>query len=278
MTAVIIPSETPTQAGILTQTPILPTPALEDSEIAEDILFSNSGVGCQLPCWQNLKIGISNRYDVQDTFDRVFGFHGMQDFFNPIPAGDEILFDPLDLPNLYYTGHIWRHRNNMFMITAWITKSQDTLYAMEFEWIDYQPVAPTIQQIVRNMGAPSIVMLSGKGTGAANVAIISMVLLYKQGVAYRFMMGTQIESNEENGGKVKTAKICLDVPTTLTDVYLSDPYISGLDSLTDFQQQAVGDFIDSSKLTSIEEAPLNLSPEEFAAIASRDENACLTLH
>lgn len=138
-----VPTITPSPTLSPTTTEILTTPDFEALPIAENFLFApGSDPDCQLPCWQGLRVGESDREDVQRMFREVFGFNGEMDYpLEAYPYEDNpyllLIMDytPEDYPELIATGHSWFWENGtIFDIYLWLHQETDLLAGIYFAY------------------------------------------------------------------------------------------------------------------------------------------------
>jgi hypothetical protein len=67
------PTATVTSGPSSTHTPPVPTPDFLQLPFANNVLFAPAAdPECQLPCWQGLRVGESNRDDIQAMFELDF--------------------------------------------------------------------------------------------------------------------------------------------------------------------------------------------------------------
>lgn len=282
-------ASTPTFAP--TSTPPLPTPDFLDSPVAGMYLLAPSeDPACQLPCWQGLRVGESNREDIQAMFDRVFGFNGTLDFFaaSPIPANSINPFD-LEIPGTQATGYIWLTEYNgyypYYEVDPVVDKETGILQGIRFLYDPGMTVSEegaitdsgyyrlhTPQQIIRTMGSPDYVF--ARLVGGA----VEFSLIYKEGVASFSTIIAPGEQRVVNGQAGTYGDFCLDAQSWVMDEYIVGSFndLNDVDSLTPIQKKWIVDIIEGTSVVPVEEA-LGVTIERITEVALQDENPCITI-
>lgn len=166
-----------------------PTPALSEALIGDDFLFEPSSVsGCQLPCWQGLRVGQSGRADIQRVFDEVFGFHGHRQF---IPDEPPV---PTSLPfEFYAAGYIWNSHNSedeieSFVFNTFYERATFALRALEFA-ASYERFNVHLlpYRIMEELGQPSHMLMGFVGGERADAVNFWMDIVYAEiGMVFHF--------------------------------------------------------------------------------------------
>jgi hypothetical protein len=159
----LVPTSTPPPTIQSTPTEILPTPDFIDSPLVDGFLISPSlDSDCQLPCWHGLRVGESDREDVQRMFDETLGFNGMLDFFTEhrLPEVTISTFH-LDLPGTQATGHEWAAPPMAGFFGLYMLVDEDTgilqgiqlVLTSSYDTYPYELLSA--QQVLRELGTPS---------------------------------------------------------------------------------------------------------------------------
>jgi len=267
---------TPTLSS--TATPHPPTPNFFDSQVAEDFLFATpDDPDCPLPCWQGLRVGKSDRQDIQAMFDTVFGFNGTVDFFDP----DQISLSPLvvEIPSVEATGHYWDFEYGRFGVYMAVDQ-QGILQGIEFTHVflgSHDVGIRTTQKIIENLGTPLYVYtaLQKIETRDQKVAI-KLLLAYAEGLTlfsyYEFPVRERIPGSTND----RYVQFCLDTPVSTGSDYITAPFDTLDESNLDLVQKAwIAPFV--ARLTPFEEA-FEFSIGELVSIALQHASPCVDLN
>ncbi len=301
-TATITP--TPTEYGRLP-----PTPAhFLYLYLSRDFLFGPSNdPTCQLPCWQGLRVGESNRQDIQGVLDTVFQFNGTVDHFKDNPLDElTILVLTSDLPGTEAVGYEWvdtsKEDNNSSFVTYFIVdESSGILQGINF---GYYPKGMfrtyTPQEVIEKLGIPSYLASSVFKMGAEGVSDVGLItnlrLIYKDGIAFDFSYWVLVQSrNTTDGEKEVYAEYCLDgIKLDIGgDVYIVAPFTDLFeDELNPIQEMWIYDLVDmsgavpgwyyeiadSKGIIESRGELFGVSTEEFAETALQVEHPCLEIN
>lgn len=255
-------------------TQLILTPSFLDSPVAEHVFFPPADEqDCRPPCWQGLRVGESTSADVQTMFDTVFGFHGMRDFFRDPPQ-----FAPvwtLDIPDTVTVGYDWEFLPDVFRVHLVFDQRTDILIGMEFSYRAFQSYKLySTRNIIQELGAPDYYF-----TEASKNAPLSsndpswpmrIVLIYKQGIVFDLFHTASVE---ESDGDL-FANICLNEVPTMGFAYIMPPFEALSSQEKSPLQNKWLSYGEHPKVWAPGEAFFELSTQEFAEIALREDNPC----
>lgn len=282
------PTDTLSPTALLTDTPVLPTPALPP-DIAEDFFFTGSYPGCQLPCWQGLVVGESGRDDIQAFFDTVLGFHGTREF-GPESA-PELEYD-LWPPDIRASGYAWAvpvaETVQGFGVNVYYEHDTFILRAIEVSsgYHLYNATLPP-QRIVEELGMPGDFMMGLVGTERGDVVRLRILMAYSEGIIFDigevFTPITLSISENHAGGAYE---LCLggerwnqEYATGHWHIYIFEPWEGGPENLAPLQEDLIT--LGSAPTPSLTDLMpvqdfFNVSSEELAAILLQEDDACLS--
>lgn len=237
----LTPSITPTRTPKPTSTPILPTPVLPDW-VLDDFLFGYAPPGCELPCWQGLRVDESTGDDVQNVFDTVFSFNGMKDFAMRYPDTG----DSLKTESSYARSHQWIFGEGplqQFTIRAWLDKETNVLKALNFRW-DFTPentqIEMSAQRMIQELGPPDHFLVRVGLTERADQGNLTMSMIYSFGLKYGADLHIPILAQGDN----YVAEFCLDNSRknwTGGSILIMEPFADDFDEWTPIQVELLGD-------------------------------------
>jgi len=256
--------------------------------LANDILFAPSkDPDCLLPCWQGLRVGISNREDVETMFQEVFQVGLDGSVFAPIEVSYSKYYDSADVPGTQVGGHTWHslppqrtpHTDVAqagSLLGVYVRVDRDTGLLRGIE-IDQDAVGGyrvhTAQQIFEKLGQPSeIYARAGFGTTSDPDAksFTELLLVYREGLAFFLSFGF-LPKPAEGGGYFY--EYCFD-----QEGYAADFIVNPLDlkngPMDPVQKAWVGKFL-TSRLNPVT-AVFDLTEEEFFQRAF-EEHPCVRL-
>jgi hypothetical protein len=230
VTVIVEPTEAITIPASLTPTDELTgTPATvfltpDFSPIAPGFLLAETP-DCQLPCWQGLRVGISNRKDVQAMFDTVFGFDGQIDVFQE----NRQLLDSYELYGTEAGGHLWwvpeiseEPEGANFGLYFLVDKQSGILQGIQivnapFNTHAYETYTP--QQVLQRLGEPSAAYIWPAIRGT-----IQLLLIYEeQGIASYMITQPIDEVFWTQDYPFSLATYCLDEQVILANSYITEP-------------------------------------------------------
>jgi hypothetical protein len=261
------PSRTPAPTDSPLPSPLPPTPDVLDTPIADGFLLAPSqDPACELPCWQGLRVGVSDREDVQAMFDEVLGFNGSLDVFRD-RLMHEVLLEAwgLDFPTMQPGGYSWEEDFGLYVL---VVENTGTLKGIQIANIGtVGSHAHTPQDLIRTLGIPSAVYAHVRRDG------VSLLLLYGElGIASDFDMPGSIWERIENGQTRTFTDFCLDSSALVVEDFIVEPFrYTDPASLTDMQYAWFGRRVEGRH--PIEDFGLTL--EDFADIAVQ-EHPCLS--
>ena len=269
-TITLTPSSSPSVTPSFTPLPDLPTPELTHG-ILDDLLFQRVSSDCQLPCWRGLRVGISDPTDIQQMFDRVFGFHG---FLYPVP-------DFVGSPPQGYrlVGHYWdlNEPGGYFSLLVWENADTRKLVSLNFifrtQYSEYHPdIRPA--RVIQELGEPTYWLVSSPEPGGQGTIIsISFLMIYKNGVSFYYPVELPVKSSSlQNGIEISRSEYCLDQFTD-GNATIGEPFIGGLDKLTPMQTLNIGIAKDLASFQDI----LGISVAEIMGRAPTEEHICLPI-
>jgi hypothetical protein len=266
-TVTLIPSITPT----LTPLPNLPTPSLTH-KIMDNLFFGGSSPDCLLPCWHGLRVNVSGRADIQQMFDRVFGFSGfmypLPEVYSQPPAGYERI--------AHYWGVGNRDRGGDVSVLAELSKSTEKLeslaFILETGLTDFHPdVDP--QRIIKALGPPKMWLISppepgGQGEGF-DIRMTSL-MIYDGGISFYHAFDLHVDQPTlQNGVLTYNSELCLNnnFDTVAT---IGRPLTNGFNDLTPIQEMTYG----IREGTQPIQAVLGISVEEIVRKATMERHPC----
>jgi hypothetical protein len=262
--ATATPVPTPTSQAA-TATPV-PTPLFPASQVAHSLLLSTGASStCELPCWHNLRIGISNQANVENVFMRLFDAEGGFDFFAP-PAyhGSELARQLLNVEGTYVGGHKWSFEESetgllgTYYLYAFMDENTGLLLGIR-EIIDPYTVyaAPTLPEVVERLGKPDWVY------GGQIVSGFVVTVIYERGIKI------QLTIPFRNNIDTSTALFCFDEEPISGSYIIVDPYVSLNDEDWSIMQKASGAPIDTAPY--IDEGLGMSSIDEFVEFVTSDD-------
>ncbi|MGF1504354.1 MAG: hypothetical protein ACFB51_04345, partial [Anaerolineae bacterium] len=152
-TLTITPSPLPTQAPTSTIVPeVTMTPSLEQFLASENFLFEQSNdFGCELPCWESLRIGQTTREEAVSLYKQVLGLESDPVFIEDIISSSELAQIPF-----YSVSYLWySEERETFLVETFFDK--ETLILQELSisssYQDYN-AGLTPHSIVEHLGVP----------------------------------------------------------------------------------------------------------------------------
>jgi len=252
------------------------TPAFGTNGIGPDFIFSGQSATCQLPCWHDLKVGISTFEDARRVFANVIGFRelpNLQDY--PYVEGYHIAWNRWDLkaetsargPEFFYFG-------------SWFANSSKVLDAIELSGSSdqFEPYTSPAQ-VLKELGQPSQMLIapvtlsedpSSGGT--------SLLLIYQTGMVFYYSFAVHIE-NEPNhiGGN---AKICLgDLPGVRGPYWVEAYIVKSIPDITELsplQMKLFGSNIAARSFQSLE-SPTGVTLSQITSSAKEQTNPCVSV-
>ncbi len=260
-------SPTPTRTPFPTWPPPSPTPDFLDSPIANGFQFAPStDPMCQLPCWQGLRVGESDKEDVLMMFDELLG----------IREGLRVSTDITGFPDMEIIGYSWdledSERNTIGSLALNTSIDQETgiLKGIHIDTISFgQYKIPTPQQIIKELGSPSVIYADSTGS------LVRLMLLYYEGIVSQSVTDASLEQQVIDDETKIVVNYCLNQIPATTLNHIVEPFDdimeTGLDSV---QNAAFGEYLRAAGFSPIEEV-FGLTVEEFVEIALDDENPCI---
>jgi hypothetical protein len=268
-------SETSEITPAYTEMPIMATPAV--SPIAPGFLLSQSpNADCQLPCWQDLYVGVSDRNDVQTMFDTVLGFDGRINIFEDhgLSDLDRNRFG-LNVPGTEFGGYLWAMQSveegdAYFALYFVVDKDTGILNGMRFQNSVYDSAyeSPTPQQIILRLGEPdeTYIYASPRGT-------VGIMIIYLDGIVA--VLDTEpLEEIRDSQDNPVTAIYCLDQLPTVAKSYITEPIIGLSEAeMSPLQYQWFGQKIPAMYSIEI----LDLTTSDLFHLAGETEEPCLEI-
>ncbi len=274
------PTGVPTSTSTPTLTPLPPTlePAIWDIE--HDYLDSEPTFpGCELPCWQGLKLGESTQDNVQMTLTSLTA--SAESIFSAYYRGQsentflhlsyEFYFqDDLDLQT-----YDWESWNDSFEVGA-VVDRQDTLQALFFHLSNDDNELPysyhTVQHILNRFGEPAGMYFFA--IEAVQVGFIGRLLIvYESGMSF-FLIFKMFEEYDENAPE-HNIELCLDDVPTSEKILFFNQHNEEMNSIG---EAIITEYILSSKLVDVEEYNVfGLTISEISILARTEEKVCLRL-
>lgn len=217
LTQAVVPASSattlsPEPTTIPTLNPALPTPDFTQSEIADQYLLAPSGSGCQLPCWQGLRIGVSTREDVLGVLNSLFDFGGYVDFFddNSVTKLDSVSRSLLDVPGVEGSGYSWVTTETLFSLLAVVDAETGVLQGLQFrhvtglytERLPHRYTIRTPREIIEQLGSPAAIYTTGQGSW-----LMAVLLFYEQGIVSYSLLEVQDGQHLESGQITSTQSI-----------------------------------------------------------------------
>jgi hypothetical protein len=253
-----------------TRTPT-PTPPPLPTAMMEDFLFAgNLTPDCWLPCWNGLRIGQSGRADVQEMFNTALGFTGRNLFEEPLPYGYRPHLRGQDIMAQYWTsGDPFWNFGTLYIVT----EDTGVLQAISFEWLSYFPGRPTPQRVLRELGAPSHMLVRlESGLIYPNQGGFSLMMIYQAGMIFIFDGGIWIDTTITDAGTEGEIEFSLgeNLDIFAGAVRIVGPIDDNLENLTPLQTF----FLEGTNdLVPIQDV-FGVSLEEITELAQQ-ENPCL---
>jgi hypothetical protein len=268
-----IKATTLTPTSVPTATPTLPSPArsiptIGDFTLGRDFLFEHETPSCQLPCWQGLIVGESDREDVRSVFEDVFGYSGSEDIFTY--SGDS------GIPGMIALRNSWSPATQLgtaFGVEVIIEESSSILESVSFSWGSNGFVNMSPQRTIEELGEPEYIMTAVPRAGMGKMARVIMTMIYAEGISFDFFYILDIDDKPTED----TVTFCLSQQEELEDgsVTIVQPLVGGLQDLTPVQAAYVTPAIEDFGLHPIEEV-FGVGIEEVTQRIQRGEDVCLT--
>jgi len=272
------PSQTLTPTVTATSTQAIPTPtfpAIEASNLRLfDFIFGDSTSECALPCWKGLVAGKSDREDVQQMFDTVFGFNGTVDFFDSslIERGDRLL-GIHELDTTVYLSSIPNMDLNLYVT---LSPATDTVTGIVFQWgVDSRTLKADVtpERIMKKLGPPSKIYAQYLKVPVEGMDEMRFLMIYEEGIAfYATTYALEIDIPPY------TIKFCVDDrfssnSTYAGDIYLSPAFPEREVDFTVFQQGTVLRNRSNHSLAPIEQI-FGITTEQFADAVLNGQQKC----
>lgn len=216
----------------LTRLPQQPTPDFRDAPVYPKMLIAKSeDPSCQLPCWQGLRVGISDKNDVQSTLSKVFGFSYPIDFFSdtPRPNDPSVSVFGLDIPGTEAGGYLWATDSTPLLVYALVDQESGKLSGIKFSQKPYTQTPNkggyqlhTAQQVIQELGKPSAAYIDANVKGGGR-----LMLVYFSGIvdfAFYTAETAPVVSATDNGKTKKYVNLCLDQQPFIAEDYITQPF------------------------------------------------------
>lgn len=253
------------------------------SGVANDLIFAPTADPlCQLPCWQELRIGKSKRADVQRVIRNYFGFDPSFDIFTQTLTRR---VSDTGIPETYESGgYTWGFGQGASTLGVYVEVARDrnTLEGIKFL---YEPFGiyrvHTVQDIIRKLGSPTYI-LGGAGlefttpVAEGDKSYVNLLLIYDQGMVFWLTYSLTAVQKANDGKNMYTFEYCLDQAVDGGDDFIVAP-ITNLDekNLDDVQKAWFSSLI-LSWPNSVQEI-LGIDNQGFVKLAFSD-HSCIELH
>lgn len=275
----IAPSQTPD--AIMTPTPPLP------AVITDDFLFDGTDEYCQLPCWQELRIGQSTMEDIDSILGPALEINSIQDLSN----NPSIVAFPgyVSKTHQWFFGDTYDSSNLWIRVT--VDEHKEMLQGLEFGWVHPQldkKLYP--QRLLQKLGEPSDMLIYLRETGMLTWQVIDILMAYDVGVVFyaEARVPVNIEFLTTQGKRQihqANLEVCLggeiwadqDYGGRSRHLFILDLLNDGLENLKPYQEWIVRDIpVRMEFFTSIQEV-FGVSLEEVTELAMQEGDACLYL-
>ncbi len=265
----------PTSTISPTASEIIPTPDLMDSPIVDGVLLSpHPAPDCQLPCWQGLRVGESDRDDIQTMFDEVFGFRGTRAFFK-----DPTLLAPIwipDVPGTQADGYEWEFTDVHFDVVTVIDQNSGILQGIRLIYSSQNILnLSTFQQIIHELGPPDYyftlpVMDINLAPPGSSVPI-DIILFYNEGMAFGLTSQGNFQETMVGEQKENLVHFCLDSKVTIGMSYFVPPFTSlGYNDLPPLSEEWFSRYINPKLGWISGDEAFGISVSQFSDFAYQD--------
>jgi len=233
-----------------------------------------------LPCWQQLRIGESTGKDIKEVFGREFAL-GQFDFLKDTPDRP----GQMDVPGVYGKTYYWDFNQDLsdsFDIVVWTDKGTTILESMQFRWHfasrDELNVQMSPQRIIKELGAPSRILMSLWDTENAEIEVLKLLLIYDQGMVFRSNTWVPVV---RNAGK-NLAQICWgsihwsykNQAGGTREADIMPALTNGVDNLSPLQNRLIGIDIHDEGFQPIENV-VGVTPDDIAGLLSKQQDPCI---
>ncbi len=250
----------------------MPTPSLPDWAL-QNLLMGNQPPGCDLPCWQGLRVNESTAEEVQAVMDDVFGFAGMHDFALHYPEFDtNHLWDVEFAYARYHTWIFSKGPTDSLEFAAWFDKETKILKVLDFLWLFDSDRSSLVswEELFSALGPPSQISISLEGTERLDYVNLGVVAIYDVGIVYGYGWGTELMIHDNS----YVFEMCFDdTPDNSGSLLLMEPFPEDKSELTPMQSYLVGHIFDTEIRVSFEEL-FEVSVEEAVERYFSGEQSC----
>ncbi len=269
------PTPTPTLTPFPTSTPVIgtpivPTPGLplasENYFPLGDFFFAGQSADCQFPCWNGLRPGESTPEETQQVLKSLLGSPPTVMLSND----DSLLIMAYEWHDVRYS------EGSLFAMGTYLWTSDYRLAAIGFRWnLFYIPgytVDMSPQRLLQEMGPPAKLLVSIEELIGGQDAVINLLILYSNGISYRYMRHSTIERR----GRV--VRVCLRAPAepdqpAADNLFVINPLEDVTNSQSSFREILLGENLNPAEMENFESV-FGATPEQVAGMAGQEAPLC----
>jgi len=275
----LIPTATATRPPSPTPEPTpstnAPMPPLPRS-VYRDFFLGGSGPGCELPCWNGLIIGESVQEDIRAVLDNVFGLSS-----EPGPLVASSFLGESGLEGIDVVECEWNRECNRLLVYFWMTEETNILQGMWFRWEEDSRYRSqmTLQNIIRELGSPSRLLILLEGPQENSVSYDVVALYEERGVVFRLLDSLPVSYvTGPGGGEEIITEVCLEEQFGRGEAYITEPFENEFQDMSPFQESLLGFLHTDRPYLDPPEQALGLTTEEITALAMQEDDACINVN
>lgn len=268
-----------------TMTPTIPVyPKLESTALGEDFVFNGESPDCKLPCWHGLVIGQTELEQTVSTMRKVLQLPADTALLQQVPSSPSGSMpgnlELLDFPWLAVGGEAGEN----LQITLFHDRGTGILQAIRmYSSYPLYNVPLTPQRIIKELGQPSIFLMSWQGTGNGGLALVKLRLVYEKGIVFTVRKHNEITLRWDSSNYEGEMKMCLggkawDNSTAIDwNIDFIPPLSDQLNDLTPIQQYVIAYFdMDDQHIMRPVSEFFKVTDSSIYNLALQDGNACLS--
>lgn len=250
-----------------------PTPNYSTSLMVDDFIFTQVVPGCELPCWNGIRIGESGSEDLDIMFEKVFGF---------VPLNGDV-FEPSPFIGLRATQYYWLFdppnpiRDIFFLLV--VQDNDQVVRGIRLTW-SYAPMnnIVSVQRIIQELGEPNQVWVSSHILEGATSQALDLLIIYQSGIAFSIRRFVPIvwDNNLEKG----TLELCLggqkwgESEYIEGQAFITQPVPSERADMSSLQEELFGSDLDAFSPVPIETF-FDITPEQLTDFVLRETEPCI---
>jgi hypothetical protein len=272
------PTQPPeTEVLVATQPQATPSVQFPDAPLFDGYLFAPyHDPTCQLPCWQGLRVGISDRNSIQAAFGRETGLGNSYDFF-----GDFHLSDPRHIGILgnvaedRVAGYEWSNDVIDGYFLSLIAIMDDKLHALEGLSLAVGSGTFSPQRVLKVLGEPSALYLWTQQT-LSGVRVLSGYVYADQGIL--ITTSTERPAPIQNNGTGPYLTYCLNDVHDGSSTYIVKPF-ANLESsgYSMIQQNWIQNNLPLGRARKVQDVS-DVTPAELAERSLSEDNVCFKIN